>query len=159
MTPSRTLTILIFSLSSGFSPLGAQIQTGPVPDKVVDALLIQSRDKRSGKKAWQYEDKFLNAVDPILTEAMTTCTAKTPDTVWPGSIAFVIAKDGRVKRIMWSADIPMGKRVGEKLDHQVTATSRRQLGRRSGRRKPQPGAEKRPSRYSTQTDLGADGRL
>jgi len=86
-----------------------------VPDKDVVSLLRQASDKQNPKQKRQYEDKFLKAIDPILLEAIKTCTAKTPDTVWPGEIAFVIAKDGSVKRIMWSAGIPMGECVGEKL--------------------------------------------
>ena len=115
MNPSRTYLIAIGAILCSGLNTGAATQSGPVSDKEVTALLDQSRDKRSGKQARQYEDKFLNAIDPILTKAMTTCTAKTPDTVWPGNVAFVIAKDGHVKRIIWSADIPMGDCVGQKL--------------------------------------------
>ncbi|MGE5215201.1 MAG: DUF2314 domain-containing protein [Nitrospirota bacterium] len=46
---------------------------------------------------------------------MKTCTSKTPDTLEPGAIAFVIGADGRVKRLVWSANIPMAQCVGEKL--------------------------------------------
>jgi uncharacterized protein YegJ (DUF2314 family) len=116
MSPPRIILVAISVLScSGFNAPAAQVQAGPAPDKEVVALLSQSADKRSSNRARQYEDQFLKAIDPILTGAMKTCTSKTPDTVWPGSIAFVIAADGRVKRIMWSAGIPMGECVGEKL--------------------------------------------
>jgi hypothetical protein len=116
MSPPRIILVVLSVLSCGeFDAPAVQVQAGPVPDKEVSAVLIQSRDKRTGNQARQYEEKFYNAIDPLLSKAMTTCTAKTPDTVWPGSIAFIIAKDGRVKRIMWSGDIPMGACVGEKL--------------------------------------------
>jgi hypothetical protein len=116
MSPPRIVLVALSVLSlSGFNASAAQVQAGPVPSKEVEALLKESSNKRNGKRVRQYEDEFLKAIDPILIEAMKTCTVKTPDTVWPGSIAFVIAKDGRVKRIMWSAEIPMGACVGEKL--------------------------------------------
>ena len=98
-----------------WSESDAAISVGPAPAKEVDALLTQSRNKRNTKQARQYEDQFLKAIDPTLLAAMRTCTSKTPDTVEPGAIAFVIGADGRVKRLVWSANIPMAQCVGEKL--------------------------------------------
>lgn len=98
-----------------WSESDAAISVGPAPAKEVDALLTQSRNKRNSKQARQYEDQFLKAIDPMLLAAMKTCTSKTPDTVEPGAIAFVIGADGRVKRLVWSANIPMAQCVGEKL--------------------------------------------
>lgn len=98
-----------------WSESDAAISVGPAPAKEVDALLTQSRNKRNTKQARQYEDQFLKAIDPTLLAAMKTCTSKTPDTVEPGAIAFVIGADGRVKRLVWSANIPMARCVGEKL--------------------------------------------
>jgi len=101
-------------LYSGFNAV-ALTQAGPAPAKEVEALLKQSSDKPNRKQVRQYEDKFLKAIDPTLLAAMTICTSKTPDTVEPGAIAFIIGADGRVKRLLWSADIPMAECVGEKL--------------------------------------------
>lgn len=114
MNSSRAFVLVGLLLCSRIN-LIAQVQAGPAPVKDVEALLKQSRDKRSSKQARQYEDKFLKAMDRLLIPALDTCTKKTPDTVEPGSIAFVITADGRVKRIMWTAGIPMGECVGERL--------------------------------------------
>jgi uncharacterized protein YegJ (DUF2314 family) len=40
---------------------------------------------------------------------------QTPDTIEPGSFAFIIGADGRVKRLIWSKEIPMAQCVAEKL--------------------------------------------
>lgn len=107
---SVSLSAILF-----WSESDAAISVGAAPAKEVDALLTQSRNKRNTKQARQYEDQFLKAIDPMLLAAMKTCTSKTPDTVEPGAIAFVIGADGRVKRLVWSANIPMAQCVGEKL--------------------------------------------
>ena len=115
MKPSRRLQLAFaLILYSGFNAV-AQTHAGPAPAIEVEALLKQSSDRRNGKQARQYEDKFLKAIDPTLIAAMKTCTSKTPDTVEPGAIAFIIGVDGRVKRLLWSANIPMAECVGEKL--------------------------------------------
>jgi uncharacterized protein YegJ (DUF2314 family) len=67
------------------------------------------------KQAQKYQDQFLKAIQPTFVAAMKTCTNKTPDTVEPGSIAFVIGADGRVKRLLWSGNIALAQCVGEKL--------------------------------------------
>ena len=108
------LSVLLSAISTS-SELKAAVSVGPAPAKEVEALLMQSRDKRNNKQARQYEDRFLKAIDPALLPAIGACTGKTPDTVQPGSIAFVIGADGHVKRLIWSAEIPMARCVGEKL--------------------------------------------
>jgi uncharacterized protein YegJ (DUF2314 family) len=113
-TRIAALSVLLgaISISSG---LQAAVSAGPAPASEVEALLTQSRDKRNSKQARQYEDQFLKAIDPVLLPAMGMCTKKTPDTIEPGAIAFVIVADGRVKRLIWSKNIPMAECVGEKL--------------------------------------------
>ena len=106
-------------LCSGFGAV-ALSQAGPAPAKEVEALLKLSSDKRNRKQARQYEDKFLKAIDFTLLAAMKICTSQTPDTVEPGAIAFIIGADGRVKRLIWSADIPMAECVGKKLRSIIT---------------------------------------
>ena len=98
-----------------WSESDAAISVGPAPTKEVEALLQQTRGSRGSKEARQYQDRFLKAIEPALLPALDTCTKKTPDTVEPGAIAFVIGADGRVKRLVWSAEIPMAQCVGEKL--------------------------------------------
>jgi hypothetical protein len=115
----HTTNIAAFSviLSAIFICSGLQgaVSAGAAPRSEVEALLKQSRGQRNSKQARQYEDQFLKAIDPVLLPAIGTCTKRTPDTIEPGAIAFIIAADGRVKRILWSADIPMAQCVGEKL--------------------------------------------
>ena len=113
-TRIAALSVLLGTISIS-SELQAAVSAGPAPRSEVEALLKQSRGKRNSKQARLYEDQFLKAIDPVLLPAMGICTRKTPDTIEPGAIAFIIAADGRVKRMLWSADIPMAECIGEKL--------------------------------------------
>lgn len=106
---------VLLSVISISSELKAAASAGPAPRSQVEALLMNSRAKRETKQARQYEDRFLKAISATLLPAIGACTKKTPDTVEPGSIAFVIAADGRIKRLLWSSNIPMAQCVGEKL--------------------------------------------
>jgi hypothetical protein len=94
---------------------GAGSVAQPASASEVEALLKQSRDKRNSKQARAYQERFLKAIEPTLLAAMDACTKKAPDTVEPGSIAFVIGADGHVKRFLWSANIPMAECVAQKL--------------------------------------------
>jgi len=116
MRTTRTAALTVF-ISAIFicTGLRAAVSAGPAPRSEVEALLKQSSGKRNNKQARRYQDQFLKAIEPLLLSAMQTCTKKTRDTIEPGSIAFVIATDGRVKRILWSSDIPMAQCVAEKL--------------------------------------------
>jgi hypothetical protein len=113
-TRIAALTVLlgVISISNG---LQAAVSAGPAPRGGVEALLMNSRAKRQMKQAQKYQDQFLKAIQPTFVAAMKTCTNKTPDTVEPGSIAFVIGADGRVKRLLWSGNIALAQCVGEKL--------------------------------------------
>src|SRR5262245_29155257 len=113
-TRTAALSVLISGIFS-CNELQAAVSAGPAPRSEVEALLKQSSGKRNNKQARRYQDQFLKAIEPVLLSSMDTCTKKTPDTIEPGSVAFVISADGRVKRILWSADIPMARCVGEKL--------------------------------------------
>lgn len=108
------LSILLSALSIS-SELKAAVSAGPAPRSEVEALLMNSRAKRETKRGGKYQDQFLKAIEPAFIAAMKTCTSKTPDTIEPGSIAFVIGADGKVKRMLWSEDIPLARCVGEKL--------------------------------------------
>jgi hypothetical protein len=77
IAPIAVLLSAIFTWSESH----AAISAGPAPAKGVEALLKQSRAKRNSKRALQYEDQFLKALEPTLLPAMKTCTSKTPDTV------------------------------------------------------------------------------
>lgn len=113
-TRIAALSVLLgaISISSG---LHAAASAGPAPASEVDALLMNSRVKRQTKQAQKYQDQFLKVIKPTFLAAMKACTNRTPDTIEPGSIAFVIGADGRVKRLLWSADVPLAQCVGEKL--------------------------------------------
>jgi len=115
MLTARIATLSIFFAISISGELQAAVSVGPAPRSEVEALLMNSRAKRETKRAQQYQDQFLKAIKPTFVAAMKTCTNKTPDTIEPGSIAFVIGADGSVKRLLWSAEIPLAQCVGEKL--------------------------------------------
>jgi len=110
-----TLSLLLTWISAAAGLQGAGIIAQPAPAAEVEALLKQSAEKRTSKDARHYEDQFLKAIEPVLLPAMTACTKKTPDTTTPGAIAFVIGADGRVKRLLWSANVPMAECVAQKL--------------------------------------------
>src|SRR5262245_14732127 len=112
MTRIAPLIILMSAISSESK---AAVSAGPAPSKEVDALLLNSREKRKTKKAYEYQSRWLEAIKPVFKQAMDTCANKTPDTTEPGSVVFIIGADGRVKRMLWSAEIPMAQCVGEKL--------------------------------------------
>ena len=114
MTRIAALSVLLSAIGIS-GELKAAMSSGPAPAKEVEGLLRQSRGKRNSKQARQYEDQFLKAINLVLLPAIGSCTSKTPDTVEPGAIAFVISADGHVKRLLWSANIPMAQCVGEKL--------------------------------------------
>jgi len=75
----------------------------------------RNNDTREGRR---YQDQFfLNAIDPALRAAMNSCPKSTPNTIdgHPGEIVFVVAADGRVKKLLYSADVPLAECVAAKL--------------------------------------------
>ncbi len=109
------IVFLVLFVTEAAKALHAAVPAGPVPAREVEALLKQSSEKRQSKQARQYQDRFLEAINSTLIAAMKSCTGKTPDTIQPGSIAFIIGADGRVRRLLWSAEIPMAECIAERL--------------------------------------------
>jgi hypothetical protein len=69
------------------------------------------------KEGYRYQNKiFLDAIDPALREAINACT-KSPNTVdgHPGEIIFVLAADGRVKKLTFSPDVPLAQCIAARL--------------------------------------------
>jgi hypothetical protein len=105
--------IIILVVSSAES--WAAPSAGAAPSSEIDRLFQHSMAKRQTKEGRLYEDRFLKVVDPVLRSAMTACSEHTPDTIEPGSIAFIIGADGHVKRLLWSDKIPMAQCVGQRM--------------------------------------------
>lgn len=59
----------------------------------------------------------MNAIDPALRAALNACLKSSPNTIdgHPGEIVFVVAADGRVKKLVYSADVPLADCVAAKL--------------------------------------------
>jgi uncharacterized protein YegJ (DUF2314 family) len=81
----------------------------------LDSLAKQAGDNYSTKEGQQYLEDFQNAIFPVFSKALQTCTPATPDTKEPATIVFLVATDGTVKRILYSTDIPFGVCLGSKL--------------------------------------------
>jgi uncharacterized protein YegJ (DUF2314 family) len=81
----------------------------------LESLAKQAGDNYSTKEGQRYLDKFQNAIFPVFSKALQTCTPTTPDTKEPATIVFVVAADGTVKRMLYSTDIPFGVCLGSKL--------------------------------------------
>ncbi len=82
-----------------------------------ETLSKQATRNAETNEGYRYQNKiFLDAIDPALREAMNGCT-KSPNTVdgHPGEIVFVVAGDGRVKKLVFSPDIPLAECVAAKL--------------------------------------------
>jgi hypothetical protein len=62
-----------------------------------------------------YFDSFDPAIMPVFSKAMQECALSTPDTKKPVTIVFVIAADGTIRRMLYSAKIPFGECLASKL--------------------------------------------
>jgi hypothetical protein len=81
----------------------------------LESLAKQAGDNYSTKEGQRYIDEFQNAIFPVFSKALQTCTPTTQDTKEPATIVFVVAADGTVKRMLYSTDIPFGVCLGSKL--------------------------------------------
>ena len=82
------------------------------------AMSKQATRNNETKEGRHYQDQvFLNAIDPALRAAMESCAKTAPNTIdgHPGEIIFVVAADGRVKKLLYSPDVPLAECVGAKL--------------------------------------------
>ena len=83
-----------------------------------DALSKEATRNAKTPEGQRYYDKFLDAVDSAMRAAMDACVNKRlPNTKsgHPGEVLFVIGADGRVKRVLYSENIPFAVCVGSKL--------------------------------------------
>src|SRR5437762_613943 len=60
-------------------------------------------------------DRFDKAFLPRLVKALPKCSARTPDTKQPAVLVFVIAVDGKIKRLLHSPGIPLGECIAAEL--------------------------------------------
>jgi len=81
----------------------------------LESLDNQARQNSGTKKGQQYLEDFQNAILPVFSKALQTCTPITPDTKEPATLAFLISSDGSVKRMLYSTNIPFGACLGSKL--------------------------------------------
>jgi len=82
-----------------------------------EALSKEATRNANTPEGQRYRDPFLNTIDPALRAAMNSCTKTSPNTIdgHPGEIVFVVAADGRVKKVVFSPDVPLAKCVAAKL--------------------------------------------
>jgi hypothetical protein len=82
--------------------------------KLLEKQASQFAETKEGQR---YFDEFVKAIEPALNAAMDGCLDETPDTKdqHPAEFVFVIAADGRVKKMVYSIDIPFGRCIGPKL--------------------------------------------
>jgi len=83
----------------------------------LEAVTKEAVRDRSSKEGYRYETQFLGAIDPVLERAIDSCSQNTPNTKpdEPAELVFVIAADGRIKKVLYSTNIPYGKCLGSKL--------------------------------------------
>ncbi len=84
----------------------------------LDALNKETKRNNDTLEGQRYQKKFLDAIDPAVSAAMEACTTKNmPNTKdgQPGEITFIVAADGRVKRVLYSENIPLAVCVASKL--------------------------------------------
>src|SRR5438132_4286976 len=85
----------------------------------LEALMKEAGRNYQTKDGQQYGEQFLKAIGPAFAAALHACNSK-PDTKEPASIVFIVAADGRVKKMLYSEDIPFGECVGSKLRSATT---------------------------------------
>jgi hypothetical protein len=81
----------------------------------LESLERQASANYSTKEGQRYIEEFQNAILPVFSKALQTCSSTMPDTKEPATFAFVVAADGAVKRMLYSTDIPFGVCIGKKL--------------------------------------------
>jgi uncharacterized protein YegJ (DUF2314 family) len=81
----------------------------------VDALMKESAHNYDTKKGDRYREEFLKAISPVISKALHECSPATPDTKEPVVVVFVVAADGRIKRVVSSLNIPFGNCMMAKL--------------------------------------------
>src|ERR1700738_1814296 len=106
----KTIVLLLSLLTAGAS------QAANSPEFI--AMSKQATRNNETKEGIRYQNHtFLDAIDPALRAAMGSCGKGIPDTVdgHPGEIVFVVAADGRVKKLLYSTDVPLAECVAAKL--------------------------------------------
>ena len=81
----------------------------------LEALVHQAGENFQTKEGRRYLEEFQKGIMPTFGKALDTCSTSMPDTKEPASIVFVVAADGKVKRVLYSTDIPFGRCVGSKV--------------------------------------------
>jgi uncharacterized protein YegJ (DUF2314 family) len=82
------------------------------------ALSQQATRNANTKVGFHYQNEiFVNAIDRAFGAALIACTKTSPDTVEPGDVIFIIAADGRVKKVLGSPNVPLAKCMAERLQN------------------------------------------
>lgn len=82
--------------------------------KEFEALANEGGRNFQSKEGQRYEAEFEKVFFPVFTRALRECNNE-PDTKEPATLVFVVAADGRVKRLLNSPDISFGDCVAAKL--------------------------------------------
>ena len=91
------------------------VATNASPANEFNAASKEATRNYGTKIGQRYRDAFMKIVEPKLGAAMKGCTRGSPDTKEPAEIIFIVAADGRVKRVLSSPNIPFGECVASKL--------------------------------------------
>jgi hypothetical protein len=81
----------------------------------LEGLMKESARNYQTKEGARYREQFFKAVSPVIEEALHECSPTTPDTKEPAGIVFVVAANGRVKKVISSPNIPFGDCMVAKL--------------------------------------------
>lgn len=90
------------------------VTTHAASSSEVETLADEGARNYRTKEGQHYQEQFGRAVTAALAAALGSCKNE-PDTKEPAMIVFVIAADGRIKRLLYSPHIPFGECVAAKL--------------------------------------------
>lgn len=106
---SRRVRVVAFSLMS------IAVATAFAAMSELEVLAQNAGDYFSTKEGRRYSLAFQDAIFPVFSKALGTCSETTRDTKKPASFVFVVAADGTVTRMLYSKEIPFGACIGAKL--------------------------------------------
>jgi hypothetical protein len=112
-----------FPQGFNFLPIAVLALLPSVPSAMAKSSELAAAEKRAAecektKEGEQYHERFFKVMESTLNQAMQGCLERTPDTKdlqHPAEFVFIIGGDGRLKKLIYSTDIPFGQCVGPKL--------------------------------------------
>jgi hypothetical protein len=86
-----------------------------------DALSEQANQNYLTREGQKYFAQFQSAIRKAFMPALGTCVSTVPETKEPAQFIFVVAANGRVKRLEYSETNPLAECIGSKLREIKTA--------------------------------------